>query len=99
MDQEINVIKSNTKNITSNLRKIFIDNQQIDELNLSSLRKEISIVDQNITLFDDTVFNNIKYANPKASNEDVIKAAESSECIDFIKILKTILKLKSEKTG
>ena len=81
------------------LGKIFIDNQQIDELNLSSLRKEISIVDQNITLFDDTVFNNIKYANPKASNEDVIKAAESSECIDFINNLENKFETKIGENG
>ena len=81
------------------LGKIFIDNQQIDELNLSSLRKEISIVDQNITLFDDTVLNNIKYANPKASNEDVIKAAESSECIDFIKNLENNFETKIGENG
>ena len=50
--------------------EISIDNQQINKINLSSLRKEISIVDQNITLFDDTVFNNIKYAHRYATNEE-----------------------------
>ena len=43
--------------------QILIDGQIIKDLNLASLRKEISIVDQNTTLFDDSVFNNIKYAN------------------------------------
>ena len=46
---------------------ITIDKQNISEVNLESLRKEISIVDQNTTLFDDTVINNIKYAKPDAS--------------------------------
>ena len=49
-----------------------------------SLRDEISIVDQNTTLFDDTVLNNIKYARPEASNEEVFKAAKDSMCSEFI---------------
>ena len=64
--------------------QILIDGQIIKDLNLASLRKEISIVDQNTTLFDDSVFNNIKYAKPNASNEEVYRAAEMSMCIDFI---------------
>ena len=64
--------------------QILIDGQIIKDLNLASLRKEISIVDQNTTLFDDSVFNNIKYAKPNASNEEIYRAAEMSMCIDFI---------------
>ncbi len=64
--------------------EIEIDGQNIKKINLSSLRKEISIVDQNITLFDDTIFNNIKYAKPDASEEEIFKAAENSMCLDFI---------------
>ncbi len=61
-----------------------IDSQNIRDVNLFSLRKEISIVDQNVTLFDDTIFNNIKYAKPDATDEEVYKAAEQSMCQDFI---------------
>ncbi len=64
--------------------QILIDDQVIKDLNLESLRKTISIVDQNTTLFDDSVFNNIKYAKPNASNEEIYKAAEMSMCNDFI---------------
>ena len=64
--------------------EILIDEQNIKEFKLSSLRSEISIVDQNTTLFDDTVFNNIKYAKPEATNEEVHKAAELAMCLDFI---------------
>ena len=67
--------------------EIIIDNQNIKELNLNSLRKEISIVDQNTTLFDDTIFNNIKYAKPEASNEEIYNAAQISMCTDFIEKL------------
>ena len=64
-----------------------IDGQNIKNVNLHSLRKEISIVDQNVTLFDDTIFNNIKYAKPNASEEEIFKAAEQSMCLDFIEKL------------
>ena len=64
--------------------QILIDGQIIRDVNLSSLRREISIVDQNTTLFDDTVFNNIKYAKPDATNEEIYKAAEMSMRTDFI---------------
>jgi len=63
---------------------ITIDNQDISKMNLASVRKEISIVDQNTTLFDDTVMNNIKYAKPDAIDEEVIEAAELAMCKDFI---------------
>ena len=63
---------------------IEIDGQDISEINLASLRKEISIVDQNTTLFDDTVMNNIKYAKPEATDEEVFKAADLAMCREFI---------------
>ena len=63
---------------------IKIDGQNISEINLTSLRREISIVDQNTTLFDDTVMNNIKYAKPDATNEEVFEAADLAMCKEFI---------------
>jgi len=67
---------------------ILIDEEDIKNINLDSLRREISIVDQNTTLFDDTVLNNIKYAKPTASKDEVIKASELAMCSDFIGKLK-----------
>jgi subfamily B ATP-binding cassette protein MsbA len=64
--------------------EISIDNQDLKSVNLNSLREKISIVDQNTTLFDDTVFNNIKYANPEASDEEVYSAAKFAMCEPFI---------------
>ncbi len=61
-----------------------IDGQNIKEVNLFSLRKEISIVDQNVTLFDDTIFNNIKYAKPEANENEIYEAAKLSMCSEFI---------------
>ena len=66
---------------------ITIDSQSIYDVNLSSLRNQISIVDQNTTLFDDTIFNNIIYAKPEASQEEVFEASRLSMSEDFIKKL------------
>jgi len=63
---------------------VLVDEEDIKNINLDSLRKQISIVDQNTTLFDDTVLNNIKYAKPTASKDEVIKASELAMCSDFI---------------
>ena len=63
---------------------IEFDGQDISKINLTSLRDQISIVDQNTTLFDDTILNNIKYANQTASDEDVYEAAKLSMSKDFI---------------
>ena len=63
---------------------IKIDNQSIYTKKLSSLRKNISLVSQETTLFDDTVFNNIKYANLDATNEEISEAAKLSYSSEFI---------------
>jgi len=68
----------------ADLGDIQIDGQSIYNINLLSLRKNISIVDQNTTLFDDTIINNIKYAKPDASDDEVYNAAEQANCLDFI---------------
>ena len=68
----------------ADLGDIQIDGQSIYNINLLSLRKNISVVDQNTTLFDDTIINNIKYAKPDASDEEVYNAAEQANCLDFI---------------
>ena len=66
---------------------IIIDGQSIYNVNLASLRNQISVVDQNTTLFDDTIFNNIMYAKPDANKEDVLEASRLSMSEDFIKKL------------
>ena len=68
---------------------IHFDNQDISKFSLASLRSQISIVDQNTTLFDDTVLNNIKYARPEATNEEIYQAAEQSMCTEFINNLES----------
>ncbi len=63
---------------------IKIDSQSIYSKKLSSLRKNISLVSQETTLFDDTVLNNIKYANLDASEEQIHEAARLSYSSEFI---------------
>ena len=67
--------------------EIIIDEQDIMKVKLSSLRKNISMVSQDITLFDDTVHTNIKYAKMDASEEEITKACEFAAASDFIKDL------------
>ena len=63
---------------------ILIDDQNIGEVSLQSLRKNISLVSQDITLFDDTVMANIAYANLNASKEEVMEAAKLAAAEDFV---------------
>ena len=79
--------------------KVEVDGQNSKEVKLSSLRKEISIVDQNTTLFDDTVLNNIKYAKPDASNDEIFKAADMAMCTDFINKLENKFETKIGENG
>ena len=63
---------------------ILIDGQSIYKSKIHSLRKNISLVSQETTLFDDTIKNNIKYAIDNASDIEVYKAAKMSFCDEFI---------------
>ena len=63
---------------------ILIDDQNIGKVSLQSLRKNISLVSQDITLFDDTVISNIAYANLNASETEIMQAAKLAAAEDFI---------------
>ncbi len=63
---------------------IKIDGQDIKKIKLNSLRKQISLVSQDIVLFDDTVKNNIAYANPEASQKDIEAACKFAAADEFI---------------
>ncbi len=63
---------------------ITIDGQSIYMTKIKSLRSEISMVSQETTLFDDTIKNNIKYANKDASDDEVYNVAKLSFCDEFI---------------
>ncbi len=67
--------------------KVFIDEQNIAEVKLFSLRKNISLVSQDTILFDDTIKANIAYANLNASDEDIKKACKFAAATEFIEKL------------
>jgi len=66
---------------------ILIDNQSIYDVTIKSIRENISLVSQDTTLFDDTIKNNINYANKSASNNEIIEVAKLSHCHEFIENL------------
>ena len=66
---------------------IEIDNKSIYNCTISSLRKNISLVSQDTTLFDDTIRNNIGYANLDASQKEIEEAAKYSFASEFIEKL------------
>ena len=63
---------------------INIDNQSIYDLKIESLRSNISLVNQDVTLFDDTIKNNIAYAKLDATDDEIFQAAKLSFCDEFI---------------
>ena len=66
---------------------IKIDNQSIKNKRLSSLRENVSLVSQETTLFDDTILNNMKYANLNATDDQIKEAAKLSFSDEFINTL------------
>ena len=67
--------------------EIFIDNQNTKLVNLNSLRKCISLVSQDVILFDSSVKENILYANPQASNKEFLEACKFAAAEEFIQNL------------
>jgi len=63
---------------------IYIDDTDIRNVTVSSLRSQIGIVTQEPILFNDSIKNNIRYGRPDASDEDVIKAAKDAFAYDFV---------------
>ena len=63
---------------------IIIDDQSIYQKTIKSLRKNISLVSQETTLFDDTIKNNILYANDEATDDEIYEVARLSSCDEFI---------------
>ena len=66
---------------------VYIDEQNISSVTLSSLRKNISMVSQDIVLFDDTVRANVAYANMSASEKQIKEACDLAAAGEFIENL------------
>lgn len=67
--------------------KITVGGTDVKEYKLDSLMKNISMVFQNVYLFQDTIENNIKFGKPDATHEEVVAAAKAACCHDFIEAL------------
>jgi subfamily B ATP-binding cassette protein MsbA len=67
--------------------KISIDQQNIHTVSLFSLRKNISLVSQDVILFDSTIKSNIAYANPNASDDEIVEACQFAAADEFVKKL------------
>ena len=78
---------------------IKIDGQDTTKVRLSSLRKNISLVSQDITLFDDTVKNNISYAKDDASDEEIKNACNFAAATEFIEKLPNKFETKIGENG
>jgi ABC-type multidrug transport system fused ATPase/permease subunit len=63
---------------------IFYDDKNVNNIPLSQLRKQLAFVPQDVMLFGGTLFENIAYGNPNASEHEVIDAAKKANAFDFI---------------
>lgn len=79
--------------------KILIGGAKITNISTEELMKNISMVFQNVYLFEDTIMNNIRLAKPNASDEDIISAAKKARCHDFIKSLQKGYETKIGEAG
>lgn len=68
-------------------RKILLGGYDVKEYKLDNLMKNISMVFQNVYLFNDTIENNIRFGKPDATHEQVVAAAKAACCHDFIEAL------------
>ena len=64
--------------------EILIDQENIKKLSLASLRKNMGIVTQDVILFNDTIKNNIAYAQPKATMDSIKNACKAANALEFI---------------
>ena len=67
---------------------ILIDNEDIKDVTIKSLRNSMSVVNQEVMLFDDTIIENIRYGKENATEQQIIEAAKMAEADEFIKELK-----------
>ncbi len=79
--------------------EILIGGAKITNISTKELMKNISMVFQNVYLFEDTIMNNIRLAKPNASDEDIISAAKKARCHDFIKSLQKGYETKIGEAG
>ncbi len=67
--------------------RVLLDGHDIRDLTLSSVRKAMAVVNQEVMLFDDTIMENLRYGNESATEEQIIAAAKMAEADEFIRAL------------
>lgn len=87
--------------VTNENSDILIDGISIKNITKHSLRNEVSIVLQDTFIFEDTIYENMRYANPEATNEEIEEAAKKSNAHSFIMSLEkgydTVLKNNADE--
>ena len=63
---------------------VYVNNQNIKDISQQSLRKIIGVVPQDTVLFNDTIYYNISYGNPEATEEQIHEAAKSADIHNFV---------------
>ena len=79
--------------------RVLIDGHDVKDLTLASLRSQIAIVTQNVTLFDATIRENIAYGKPEATDEEIEKAVAAAALTDFIASLPDGLNTRVGEAG
>lgn len=79
--------------------RVSIDGHDVRDLTLASLRSQIAIVTQNVTLFDATIRENIAYGKPEATDEEIEKAVAAAALTDFIASLPEGLNTRVGEAG
>ncbi|MBQ3864551.1 MAG: ABC transporter ATP-binding protein [Clostridia bacterium] len=70
-----------------NAGRVLFDNVDVRDLDLAFLRGSVGVVTQETYLFNDTIYNNLLYANPNATREEVVEACKTANIHDFIAAL------------
>jgi ATP-binding cassette subfamily B protein len=71
--------------------EVLLDGVNIKNISLSSLRRHVGVVQQDVYLFAGTVMDNIRYGKPDASREEIVEAAKKADAHDFIMKLPEVM--------
>ncbi|MFZ9180512.1 MAG: ABC transporter ATP-binding protein [Rickettsiales bacterium] len=79
--------------------EVKLDGHNISDLTLKSLRNSMSVVNQEVMLFDDTILENIRYGKIEATEEEIVRAAKLAEADEFIQELPNKYQSKIGQNG
>ncbi len=94
------IINLITRFYRPNSGEVLLDGVSLNKLKLSSIRQQIAVVSQHVTLFNDTIFHNIAYGSlANATEEEVIAACQTAHAWEFIKKLPNGLQQQIGENG